>query len=197
MLRAVAARTATGSVFMGFFSSLYMIFAVRELRLSAVVIGAVISAGGAASLLGALATERLVRRWGFGPTLIGSAMLPALGSLLLPIAHGPPALCAAFLVAAQLCDVAWPVYDVNELSLRQAITPNHLLGRVNAAMHLLFRGLLLLGALAGGAIAQAIGMRATLLAGALGFLLSGVWLVCSPIRHLRELPKAVAATEGR
>ena len=77
------------------------------------------------------------------------------------------------------------------MSLRQAITPSHLLGRVNAAMHLLFSGIMPLGALAGGAIAQAIGVRTTMLLGALGFLLSTLWLVFSPVRRLRELPNAI------
>ena len=58
-------------------------------------------------------------------------------------------------------------------------------------MHLLFHGVLPLGALAGGAIAQAVGMRQALLIGAIGVLLSTMWLVFSPVRRLRELPHAV------
>jgi predicted MFS family arabinose efflux permease len=65
------------------------------------------------------------------------------------------------------------------------------LGRVNAAMHLLFSGIMPLGALAGGAVAQVIGVRTTMLIGATGFLLSTLWLVFSPVRRLRELPDAV------
>jgi MFS family permease len=63
-----------------------------------------------------------------------------------------------------------------------------LMGRVNAFIDLLFRGILPLGALAGGAIADIIGMRTTLLAAAIGFLLSTLWMVFSPIRHVRKLP---------
>jgi hypothetical protein len=100
------------------------------------------------------------------------------------------ALCTAFLVAAQLGDMAWPIYNINETSLRQAIVPHHLLGRVNSAGHLLFWGALPLGGLAGGAIAQTIGIRQTMLIGALGYLLSTLWLTFSPIRHLRKLPVA-------
>ena len=115
--------------------------------------------------------------------------------LLIPLAHGSVAACSAFLIAAQLGDLAWPVYTISERSLRQAITPNHLLGRVNSSMHLLFHGVLPLGALAGGAIAQAVGMRRALLIGAIGVLLSTLWLVFSPVRRLRELPHAVGATQ--
>jgi hypothetical protein len=55
-------------------------------------------------------------------------------------------------------------------------------------MHLTFRGVLPVGALAGGALAEYVGLRPALLAGAAGFLLSNLWLIFSPVRHLRELP---------
>ena len=110
--------------------------------------------------------------------------------LFVPLAHGSVAVCSAFLIVSQMGDLAWPVYTINDRSLRQATAPDHLPGRVNAAMHLLYHGVLPLGALTGGAVAQAIGVRRTLLIGALGFLLSTLWLVFSPVRGLRELPRA-------
>jgi len=189
ILRALVKRTAMASFFGGFFGSLYFLFAIRDLRLSAALIGVIVSVGGAASVFGAFAAERLVSRFGFGRTLIASAIAPGLGSLLLPLAHGSVAACAAVLIAAQLCDVAWPVYTINATTLRQAITPDALLGRVNAAMHLMFHGIWPLGALAGGMLAGGCGVRCALLVGALGFLLSNLWLIFSPIRRLRALPR--------
>jgi len=109
ILRALTKRTAAASFFLGVFGSLYFLFAIRDLRLSAALLGVVISVGGAASLLGALLSQRLVSQFGFGVTLIASAIVPGLGNLLLPLAHGSIAACAVFLIAAQLCDVAWPV----------------------------------------------------------------------------------------
>jgi len=138
--------------------------------------------------LGAVIAGRLVSWFGFGPTLIASAIAPGLGMLLLPLAHGSVAACAAVLIAAQMCDVAWPVYHINETTLRQAITPDALLGRVNSAMHLMFHGIWPLGALAGGILAGACGVRCAMVVGALGFLLSNLWLVFSPIRRLLALP---------
>ncbi|MBN9662641.1 MAG: MFS transporter [Acidobacteria bacterium] len=190
LLRAVAGRTATGGFFLGFGSSLYFLFVMKELGLSAARVGLIISAGGACALLGALVTERLVERFGFGATFVGSSLLIGSSMLLVPLAHGPVAVCTAFLIVSQMGDLAWPVLSVNDRSLRQAATPDHLLGRVNSAMHLLFHGALPLGALAGGAIAQGLGVRRTLLLGALGFLLSSLWLVFSPVRQLRVLPQA-------
>jgi MFS family permease len=189
VLRTLLLRRATASIFLGFGGSLYILFAVRELRIGAVLLGAVIAVGGCSSVFGALAAERLVRRFGFGWTLIGAALLSGVASLLPPLAHGSVAFCAAILAVAQLGDMAWSIYSINELTLRQAVAPSHVLGRVNSAAHLMFQGVLPAGALAGGAVAEFIGLRAAMFVGAGGFLLSTLWLICSPIRRLRELPR--------
>jgi predicted MFS family arabinose efflux permease len=187
LLRALAGRKATSAFFLGFASSLYFLFAMRELGLNAGLLGIIIAIGGTSGLFGAFLAEWLVRRFGFGRTFIGSAAVIGLATLLVPLAHGSVAACSGFLIASQLGDLAWPVYNISERSLVQAITPHHLLGRVNSSMHLLFHGVLPLGALAGGAIAQALGMRQALLIGAIGILLSTIWLVFSPVCRLREL----------
>jgi len=187
LLRALAGRTATSAFFLGF-DSLYFLFATRELGLTAALLGIIIAIGGTSGLFGAVLAKWLVRRFGFGRTFIGSAVAIGMAMLLIPLAHGSVAVCSAFLIASQLGDLAWPVYNISERSLRQAITPDHLLGRVNSSMHLLFHGVLPLGALAGGAIAQVMGVRQALLIGAIGVLLSTTWLVFSPVRRLRELP---------
>ncbi len=190
ILRALALRTATASFCLGSGSALYMVFAIRELGLSPALLGTIISVGGASSLAGAFAAPRLVRRFGFGATFIGSAVVTGITTLVPALSRGPVAVCAAILGVAQLFDLSWPVYHINEISLRQAVTPDHLLGRVNSAMYLLFRGILPVGALAAGVIAETIGVRLTMILGALGYLLSALWLVFSPVRQLRKLPDA-------
>ncbi len=189
LLRALLQRTAMGAFFMGLMGGLYFLFAVRELHITPVLLGIVISVGGVSNLIGALLAERLLHRFGLGRTLIGAAWMIGLAMLMVPLAHSPVLLCTVFLIAAQLGDMAWPVFNINATSLRQAITTSdHLLGRVSSADHLLFWSALPLGALAGGAIAQTIGIRQTMLIGTLGYALSSLWLTFSPIRHLRKLP---------
>jgi predicted MFS family arabinose efflux permease len=187
LLRALLQRTATGAFFAGLMGGLYFLFA-RELHITPVLLGIVISVGGVSNLFGALVAERLLHRFGLGRTLIGAAWMIGLAMFLVPLARGPVMLCAVFLTAAQLGDMAWPIYNINATSLRQAITPDHLLGRVSSANHLLFWSALPLGSLAGGAIAQTIGIRQTMLIGTLGYALSCLWLTLSPIRRLRKLP---------
>lgn len=180
VLRALGARAACSAFFLGFGGSLYFLFAVRELGLSAAMVGVIISVGGAFNLAGAWIAERVTLRFGVGRSLIGSSLLTGVAALLVPLAHGP-----VMLTLAQLGDLGWPVYNITELTLRQKIVPGHLLGRVNSAMHLLFRGILPLGALAGGALAQAIGVRSAVAVGAVGFLLSSATLLRIPMRRLR------------
>jgi predicted MFS family arabinose efflux permease len=107
--------------------------------------------------------------------------------LLIPLARGPWYVAAAFLGAAQLFgDISYPVYNVHELTLRQSIAPPEILGRVNASMQMLFKGLWPVGALVGGLVAQQFGVRFTLTLSALGVLASSLWLMFSPVRALRE-----------
>ena len=188
LLRVLVLRTVVSSFFLGFGVSLYFLFVSRELNVPALWLGLLISVGGGCSLAGALMAERLIRRFGYGRALIWSALLPGFAMLLVPMAHGSLALCLVFLTAAQLGDLAWPVYNIADRSLRQSITPSHLLGRVNSALHIAYQGVMPLGALAGGALAQRFGVRSTLFLAAFGFLLATLWLFFSPLRNLRELP---------
>jgi len=185
VLRALAARSASASFFLGFGSALYILFVTRELGLTAALLGIVIGVGGAANLAGASVAGRTAARWGAGRTLIAAAFAIGISMLMVPLARGPVSVCTAVLIASQLCDVAWPVYGIVETSLRQSIVPPHLLGRVQAATHLFSQGLLPVGALAGGAIAGVIGIRGTLLLGGAGMLLSLLWLIGSPVRRLK------------
>jgi Na+/melibiose symporter-like transporter len=189
-LRAMAIRSFQAALFMGFFASMYPLFTVKTLNLPPAVIGVVVSCGGAFAILGSALAERMVKRFGFGRAFIGGAVATGLTSFLHPMAHGSVTLCCVFLIAGQIGDFFWPLLNIAETSLRQAAAPPRVLGRVNSAMQLLFTGLIPVGAFAGGAIAGIIGVRATMMIGAGGYLVSSVWLVLSPIPQLRELPPA-------
>ena len=99
----------------------------------------------------------------------------------------------AFLLAQQLIgDFGMAVYFLNEMTLRQSAAPPHVLGRVNAAMQLMARGMIPLGAIFGGALASWIGVRQTIgLSAAMTALTIG-WLIWSPVRRLRSHESDVA-----
>ena len=188
ILRALALRGALVGVFAGFFSALYSLFAIRDLKMTPASLGLAIAMGGEGNLLGALAARRAAQRFGLGPVFIGTALLTAAAVLLVPLARGSALQIAAMMIAAQFIgDLGWSMYYIHEVSLRQILTPDALLGRVNATMQLLGRGISPFGALAGGALAESIGTRAALLVAVLGISGSIAFLVFSPIRRLRDL----------
>ncbi len=193
-LRAQAGCTATSNFFGSVAFSIALVFAVRELGLSPGVIGLVFSVGAAGSLLAAFTTTRVTRRFGIGPTSIVVAALFAPSWFLWALApEGNDAI--PFLVAAQLVfGFTVVVYNIAQVSYRQAICPPRLQGRMNSVMRFIVWGTIPLGTISGGALATWIGLRETMAVGAIGGGLAFLWLLFSPQRHLRELPEPVDDT---
>jgi predicted MFS family arabinose efflux permease len=106
--------------------------------------------------------------------------------LLIPLTPASPRLAIPFLIAAQVFSgIGHPIYSINQLSLRQALTPDRLLGRVNASRRFVVFGIGPLGALAGGVLGQSIGLRGTLGVAATTLGLSVLWMILSPLRTMR------------
>ena len=186
LLRPLGFRTVTAAFFSGFLSTLYMLFGIEYLGLSPAVLGVLITLGGIGNFIGAWSSEKLVERFPLGKVLIGTHVLAGSMWLLIPMAHGPWYMAASFLGASQLFgDMAYPIYDIHELTLRQSVTPPEVLGRVNASMQMLFKGSWPAGAIVGGFIAQRYGVRFTLTLAALGIFASSLWLMFSPVRGLK------------
>jgi predicted MFS family arabinose efflux permease len=80
------------------------------------------------------------------------------------------------------------VAGISLTSYRQSTCPPAMLGRVSAATRWINWGTLPLGGLAGGALAHAVGVRATLWVAAVGGCCSGLWLLFSPLRRMRDIP---------
>jgi integral membrane sensor domain MASE1 len=87
------------------------------------------------------------------------------------------------------------VYNVNQVSFRQRLCPDRLLGRMNATMRFVVWGVLPIGALLGGVLGAVVGLRPTLWIGALGQAFAGIWLLASPMRGLRDFPDASSEPE--
>jgi MFS family permease len=190
-LRAQAGCTATSNFFSSVAFAVLLVYAVRELDLSAGVIGFVFSLGALGGLLGALTATRISTRFGIGKTTIAMAAL--FGPVMLLVAAAPSGNAAVpFLVAAQLVfGFTVVVYNIVQVSYRQAICPPRLQGRMNSVMRFIVWGTIPLGTLAGGALASWIGLRETIVVGAIGGGLAVLWIVFSPQRHLREMPEPV------
>ena len=113
-----------------------------------------------------------------------------LSDLATPLAGGPVVAVVVVLTAASfLFGVGATVASVAQISLRQAVTPIRLQGRMNGAMDSLEVGLVPIGALIGGVLGQTIGLRETLLLAAVGEMAAVVWILVSPVWSQRELPE--------
>jgi MFS family permease len=171
-----------------------ILFATRELGLSAGAIGVVYMAGGLGCVIAAASAEKLSARFGVGPTIVHGLIVTALAWQAFGLIGGTGVTAMALLGAAMLLfDFGGVLYGINYLALRQAITPDRLLGRMTATMRFLTVAMAPLGSLVGGALATAFGLRGTLLTvGALGIALAVAAVVWSPVRRHQRLP-AVAA----
>jgi hypothetical protein len=159
------------------------------------VLGLTVAAGGVGDLIGAAVAERTTRRFGVGPTLIGALAVGLPFGFLIPSAGGPLAVATAMVVASQLVgDGLRSVFQINALSVRQAVTPDHLMGRVNGGLYLLVNGIGPLGAIVGGALAELIGVRGALFVAVTGSAAGHLWIVLSPARKLSTLPTLEVVT---
>jgi len=189
LLRAIAGCTGTFTLFSSMWGTVFLLRYTQELGIGPLLLGVVFGAGSAGNLCGATLAPRTARWFGFGRTIIGSAALLG-GSLLLPaVAGGPFVVAVATIVAAHVLNgLGVPIYNINQLSLRQAITAPELQGRVNATHRFIAWGIMPIGALIGGALGERIGLQATMVVGALGTFLAVLWPLCSPVRTLRTAP---------
>ena len=193
-LHALIAASATMTFFGRMFNAVYVLYMTRDLALGPFGVGMVLATGGIGSLAGAMVARPLTRRFGPGPMLVLSQLAFGVMGLLVPLAVLVPPIALAMVVASEFGQwMAVIVYYVNNVSVRQAITPDRLQGRVNATMRFFAGGLMPIGALVGGALGGLIGLPWTLVVAELGTLLGFVWLLLSPIRALRELPDVAGA----
>ncbi|MFJ2270674.1 MFS transporter [Streptomyces sp. NPDC087849] len=169
-------------------SGLMVLFASRVLGLSAGVVGLALGVGSTGALLGAILAPRISRRIGVGRSIaVGAVLFPA------PIAiaagaGGPLWARAGVLAAAEfLSGVGVMLFDVNLNSLQTSVIPDGMRSRVAGAFSTVNYGIRPIGAIVGGLLATAFDLRATLLIGAAGGMLSLLWLLASPIPRIRSL----------
>jgi MFS family permease len=187
LLRSIVGSSMIYLFFSSIMLAVYVLYATRDLALTPTMLGGIYGLGGAGAAIGAVCARRVAQQLGLGLTLIVANLIGGLFLLLIPLAGSLPAVAALLLAIAQGGSQAMgAVFFINQTSLRQAITPEHLLGRMNASYRFLTMGTIPLGSLLGGVLGTFIGVHATLLVGVFGGLLAVVWLVCSPARTLRD-----------
>lgn len=196
LLRWTALLLATWQFLNHMFLALFVLFVVREIGLSGAAVGAVMSTAGVGFLLGSILVTRMSRRLGLGPTLLAGLSATTVAWLMVACASASGAKALASLCIAYLFEgVGTGLFFLTYISLRQGVTPEALLGRVISTMRFLTVAATPLGALLGGVTAQWIGLRETiLLIGCGGLTLSGVALLYSPLRQIKDMPEVIGTT---
>ncbi len=176
----------------GFFALLasFIPFALGPLGLGAAGAGLAQAGYGAGLILGALAAPAAIARLGANVVLVaGPALSVAAPALLLLAPATPQPIIAAFL-AQGLIGFGPMMWLVCQQSIRQAVTPRALLGRVGAVLQVAIYGVRPLGALAGGAVSSASGPAAGIALAAVLFALSLAAVALSSLARLRRIPEA-------
>jgi hypothetical protein len=156
VLLPIAMRSVVAHVAGSFYGVLYVIYLIEDLHLPPVVLGIVVSAGGVGSLVGSLFAARVIRALGLGPALIWTAVGGSVIGILEPLAQGPILLATAMVLIPQLFgDGLQTIEGVAELSLVQGLSPDRVLGRVNATLEVFSHGVAYpIGALIGSLFAS-------------------------------------------
>jgi MFS family permease len=183
----IAACTGASNLFSNMAFAIFPVYAYRTLELSPAAIGTAGGVGGAGVLLGAVVSSRLASRFGIGHTIVASIVIGALGGLLIPLA--PKDLAIYFFSASFfLGSFGSVVYNVNQVSLRQAITPEHFLGRMNATMRFIVWGTIPIGSLIGAGLSEVVGVTTTIWIGSILGLTTFLPVFFSPVRSLKTIP---------
>ncbi|QIS20393.1 MFS transporter [Nocardia terpenica] len=191
ILRMIAVATGVANFFTAMLVSVQTVFVVRVLELPPAALGLLLSAAAVGGLAGALCAGAAARVLGQARVIWLSPVVTGPFALLWPLAgHGAAA--AWFALGSGVVFFGAVVYNVAQVSFRQLLCPDELLGRVNATLRFMIWGTMPLGALAGGAIAGTAGPRTAVWVCAIGVLVVPVPLLLSPLRRLRDLPDPAA-----
>ncbi|MFC9486627.1 MFS transporter [Streptomyces hydrogenans] len=186
VLRRIVACTATVNLFSHMASAMEIPFLIRELGLSSSQAGLLLALGPAGGVLGGLLASRLARKVGSARIIWLAPLALGLPSYLVPLAY-PGWRVIFFGIGWFAFTFGAIVYNTAQVTYRQQLCPPELLGRMNAAVRWIVWGTIPLGALVGGALATWIGLRPTLWVGVVGASLGGLWVLFSPLRHLRDV----------
>ncbi len=170
--------------------TVFVSFVLLELRLSPFELGITLAAAGVAGLLGSSFSTRFGMRWGAGRAVIMCNCLMSVGWAIIavvPTGNGQKWLVILLLAAGQaVYGLALGLSNANEMGYRQAVTPDHLQGRMNTTIRSANRAMIVVGAPAGGLLAVSIGYQPTLWIGIAGFAAAALLLAASPFRSARH-----------
>jgi MFS family permease len=189
ILKATTTCSVAVSLSGNMFLAVYVLYMTNDLHLSSSGIGLVYASGGIGSLLGTFVSGWFAKQLGVGPTIVWSSVACGLLGIAVPMAILVPDHALPLIVFAECFQwMALMVHDVNRVSLRQALTPDHLQGRVSASTQALYGGAQTIGLLAGGVVGDLFGVRVALIVGIAGMFAASWFVWASPTRDVEIFP---------
>lgn len=168
------------------FFALFVLYATRTLGVDPGLLGLVLGIGALGGVLGAVVTNRLAGRFGSGLVLTAGCLLFTAPLMLVPLAAGSRPVVLVMLGAAEFgSGFGVMVLDITIGAIFAVVIPDQLRSRVNGAFQAVNYGTRPLGALAGGVLGTAIGLRPTLWVAAIGGMTGVLWLLPSPVPRYR------------
>lgn len=189
-LRYIAATTGLSNLFSNIAFATFAVFVYDTLGLSAPVVGLIGGLGSIGVLVGALVAGRIAARIGVGRTIFWSITLTGPSTLIAAFAQPGNAAFVLF-VSIFLGSLGGVIYNINQVSLRQAITPERIQGRMNATMRFLVWGTIPVGQIIGGILASIFGVREAVFIGGVLGCFAFVPLLFSSVRQLQKIPTPV------
>jgi MFS family permease len=187
LLRGSLLCTSTINFFNFFLAAIFVLFASRTLGLSAGTIGIVLGVAAVGALVGALTAPRVGRKIGIGKAVIVGAVLFPVPMVLFPLAHGSHTVVISMLLVGEfLASVGVMWFDVNQNAVLSLSFPDALRSRLVGAYRFVNYGTRPVGALLGGVLGGAIGLRETLWISVVGSSLGVLFLLFSPMPRIRE-----------
>lgn len=184
ILRAVILSSCAGAFGFGAGYALLVFSLSRGLGLDPFMVGVVVALGSIGNVLGSVFCSRVTRAMGEGRAMLFGNFMAGVGYLALALAVATSFLPLAILGVA-VAGFSAPIYAINQISIRQAITPHHLMGRANATRRFIVFSFIPLGGLSAGWVADAISTPIGLSVSVLGMGLATVIGLFSPLRARR------------
>jgi MFS family permease len=195
-LRWIAVCTGTSNFFTNVLFAIGILYMVRTLHMSSFATGVVFAGFGAGAIAGALATTRFYKKVGVGRAIWTPAVIFSGAGFSWPLAPQGSWAGVVLFLSTFAFGMSSTIYNITQVSLRQAITPERLQGRMNASMRWIVWGTIPLGGLFGGALATAYGLRSALWVGAIGGAFTFLPVLLSGVRSIKEMPEPVSAAEA-
>jgi MFS family permease len=191
LLSAMLTQGSALNLFFGAYITVFVVYAVRVVRLSPFELGIVLAASAVGALAGATTARRVSKALGLGRTMVVNTAGVSLALLLLLVPRHASLAAIAVFVAAQLA-YGWNIamLNVNTITLRQVVTPKRVLARMNATYRMVLFGVAPVGMSLGGLLGSAVGLRTALVISLTLMASPLLWLFFSPVFRLKQMPTA-------